>query len=109
MHPLHLAVERMDIAAARQLLVNGADPNAEEPTLGGARPLHLAIDIECEDACRRYDAGELESTPRSSISALLVEFGADPNLPDYSGQSALDWATERNHQQAVYLFTGKAT
>ena len=62
---LHHTIEEMDEHAVSALLQEGADPNQPDPEIGGFRPLHLAVDIECEDSCRRYDAGEKAARPRA--------------------------------------------
>ncbi|MFZ6756024.1 ankyrin repeat domain-containing protein [Undibacterium sp. Ji50W] len=104
MHPLHQAIESMDYDSVKCLLEAGADPNVPDAEFGGARPLHLSIDIECEESCRRYDKGEFGAVPSASISRLLIEFGANPYLCDPAGQSPIDWATHRNHGAALQLF-----
>jgi hypothetical protein len=101
---LHKAIEHMEVQQVRDLLGAGADPNAQDSELGGFRPLHLAVDIECEEACRRNDAGELDAAPRATISSLLMEAGADPDLTDFRGNTARSIAEERCHEQALELF-----
>jgi ankyrin repeat protein len=105
---LHFAVENMDFDLAVQLLDAGADPNFSDPEWSDVRPLHLAVDIECEDSCRREDDGDLNAQPNSIFTSLLVKYGASPHLPDNAGRTPLDWATERNHVQAIHLFHGLA-
>ncbi|MBO9481016.1 sigma-70 family RNA polymerase sigma factor [Salinisphaera sp. G21_0] len=39
------------------------------------------------------------------ICRLLLENGADPELPDYSGKKALDYAVEKKYQHLVNLLT----
>ncbi len=34
---------------------------------------------------------------------MLLEFGADPTLKDYKGQSALDMAHKKGHQDIIQL------
>lgn len=104
MLPLHLAVEHMNEAAIRELLGAGADPNAPDPELGGFRPLHVAVDIECEDSCYRYDMGDASAAPKATVSRILVGAGANPDLPDLQGRTARSIAKERLHAEALLLF-----
>jgi len=90
--------------APYELLGEGADPNQPDPDFGGFRPLHLAVDIECENSCRRYDAGDENARPKAIITTLLLNAGANPDLFDFHGQSARDIARERNHREADELF-----
>lgn len=101
---LHHAIEQMDIMAARFLLEQGANVNARDPEVGMATALHLAVGIECEDACRRYDSGDDDASPVPALTKLLLDFCADPSVPDAQGKTPHDWASERNHFQAMALF-----
>ena len=101
---LHQAVEQMDIGAAKTLLEQGAEVNARDPEFGMATALHLAVDIECEDACRRSDRGDAHAAPVPGLTQLLLDFGADPSLPDAGGRTPRDWAAERSHLAALALF-----
>lgn len=104
MTPLHAAIEHMDIPAVQDLLAAGVDPNHPDPEFGGFRPLHLAVDIECEEAIRRYDKGDADARPRATITRLLIDAGADPALLDGQGLSPRDIALERHHSEALALF-----
>src|SRR5471030_763018 len=105
MSPLHQAIENLDKCSVVELLDKGADPNQTDSDFGGFRPLHLAIDIECEDACRRYDSGAPYAQPHALLTELLLQAGADPNLPDEQGRTAWEIARKRNHQEALSLFS----
>lgn len=61
---------------ARLLLARGADPNARHATYYNATPLMLAVN--------NRDAGMVK---------LLLEAGANVNLTDKMGDSALNWCT----------------
>jgi len=104
MLPIHKAIEQMDEEMLITLLERGANPNEHDPELGGFTALHLAVDIECEEACLRYDRGELGAHPQARLSRLLVAAGANPNLTDSSGVTPLGMAEERNHTEALTLF-----
>jgi ankyrin repeat protein len=107
MFALHQAVERMDIHATRSLLEQGASVNAKDPEVGMATALHIAVDIECEDACRRSDSGDADAAPVPTLTKLLLDFCADPSIPDARGKTPRDWAIERNHFRAMTLFDTK--
>lgn len=101
--PLHSAIEHYEIEVLRQLLQAGADPNEPDPDFG-TRPLQLSVDIECEDACRREDAGDEDWKPHATLTAVLLLHGASPDLPDAKGETARLWAQRRRHEEAVKLF-----
>jgi len=107
MSPLNLAIERLDESAVASLLASGADANRPEPELGGFYPLQHAVDIECEESCRRYDMGDPEAKPRATVTRLLVDAGALPDLIDPKGRSARSDAEERLHVEALLLFGPK--
>ena len=107
MLPLHHAIEHTDERAVTALLQAGADTNQPDPELGGFRPLHLAVDVECEDSCRRYDNGDHEARPQATITRLLLDAGADPDLLDGNGRTVRTMAIERMHLEAVELFRGE--
>jgi len=98
----------MNVAALCELLSAGADPNAPDAELGGFRPLHLAVDIECEDSCYRYDMGDVSASPKATVSRILAEAGANPDLTDFKGNTARSIAKERLHVEAFLLFGPEA-
>jgi len=85
-HSLIRAVTDDDSGAVRALLAAGADVN--KPTSGGQTPLILAIVFR-----------------RLKILSLLLEAGADPQLRDDLGLSALDWAERKGFAEGVKLLT----
>jgi ankyrin repeat protein len=107
MFDLHQAIEKMDINAARSLLEQGANVNARDPEVGMATALHLAVDIECEDACRRSDSSDADASPVPTLTKMLLDFCADPSIPDAGGKTPHDWATERNHFRAMTLLDAR--
>lgn len=90
------------------LIESGAEVNLPDPELGGCYPLQLSVDIECEDSCRRYEMGDLQATPRATITRLLVCAGAEPDLIDPNGASARSWAEERDTYRR-YTFSTQGT
>jgi ankyrin repeat protein len=107
MFALSQAIENMDLASAKSLLEQGANVHARDPAVGMATALHLAVDIESEDACRRFDAGDAEASPVPLLTELLLDFGADPSLRDSDGKTPRDWATQRQHLAAIKLFEAR--
>lgn len=101
---LHHAIEGMDDTTAKYLLQQGAEVNASDPDMGGATALHLAVDIECEDSCRRFDEGDVNAVPIPTLTKLLLDYCADPTVCDASGKTPRDWAIERKHWEALKLF-----
>ena len=99
----------MDLGLASSFLEAGDDVNAPDPDHGQVTPLHMAVDIECEDACRRYDAGDQTAAPIATFTRLLLDYGANPNLPNGDGKTPLDWALARNHVEAAQLFLTHAS
>jgi len=72
------------IAAARLLIVVGADVNAKHAK--GGTPLHVAA-----------------SWNRRILCALLLANGADPNLKDENGKTPLAIAKEKDHKEIIEL------
>jgi len=74
------AIMNGDITLAKELLLNGHDPNERfvsdppnEPYSGHGRPaLHFAVSLH-----------------QNTITRLLLEGGADPNILDKSGEAAI--------------------
>ncbi len=91
--PLGLACFFGHIDAARLLLERGADPNTlarNEHIQAG--PLHSAVASEGKGPEVRY-----------GLAALLLDHGADPNLRQGSGFSALDAARQNGDQHVEEL------
>jgi ankyrin repeat protein len=76
--PLHSAVARRCLSAARILLDRGADVNARQT--GGFTPLHGAA-----------------ANGDRAMTELLIDRGADPSLRNDEGRTARDLALERGH------------
>ena len=91
--PLGLACFFGHIDAARLLLERGADPNTlarNEHIQAG--PLHSAVASEGKGPEARY-----------GLAALLLDHGADPNLRQGGGFSALDAARQNGDQHVEEL------
>lgn len=106
--PLHGAVGDIHTPEMTELLLDaGADVNARNDA--GIAPLHLAGSPQLADILVRRGADLnlrdgngrtpvwIHASERDGARVLLrlLELGADPNVPDRFGQTALDIATRR--------------
>lgn len=116
---LHRAVEQNQLEVIQLLIEKGADINAE--TAYGTTPLVLAATAGREDAVRllhahgaaldhRTKSGSTalslvsHSVPiRPNIVRLLLELGANPNIPDNSGRAALHWVAQDANVEIIKL------
>lgn len=94
-HPLGLACFFGHIDAARLLLERGADVN----TL--ARNEHIQT-AAIHAAAAAGDTGTGEQT-RYELVKLVLEHGADPNLPQGGGFRAIDAARQNGDERVVQL------
>ena len=83
--PMVVAAEHGQLAIVETLLARGADPL--KGTIGNRLPLHFAA-----------EGGHL-----SIVSLLLQQPSVDPNLKDYTGQTALFKAANNGHHDVVEL------
>ena len=90
-------MENSDVEAVWKLLVQGADPNEECADALGSL-LHHAISSEAA-------VSEEDEIPDSSVTALLIRYGADVNAIDSRGRTPLDFAVECHHYSAVAILT----
>lgn len=92
--PAHHAVEHDDAEALARLLAAGADP---DEVFSDMTLLTHAIDAEGD--------GSLQSGEPLTvhITAVLLAFGADPELADPDGRTPLDMAAHYGHDLAVNL------
>lgn len=103
--PLDCAVENMHGEIVRLLLSAGADVNTRDSF--GVTPLHRAIDIEVEDSNYAYDVEGVTRPPSTSITAILIEHGADPDATDKEGETPLQWAAKLGHEAGVELLRSR--
>ena len=92
--PAHQAVEQEDAEALARLLAGGSDP---DEVFGNMTLLTHAIDIEGD--------GSLQSGQPLTVhtTAVLLAFGADPELADPDGRTPMDMANRYGHDLAVKL------
>ncbi|MFE6554013.1 HD domain-containing protein [Streptomyces sp. NPDC057746] len=91
--PTLFAVEHQDVELLARLLDAGADPDEGN----GATPLTHAIEAEGD--------GALQSrTPLTvATTAVLLAYGANPALPDRTGETPLQVAERYDHGPAIRL------
>ncbi|MCX5262051.1 ankyrin repeat domain-containing protein [Streptomyces canus] len=81
--PAHHAVEHDDVETLARLLAKGADP---DEVFGNMTLLTHAIDAEGDGALQTGHPLTVHTT------AVLLAFGADPQLADPDGQTPMDLA-----------------
>lgn len=92
--PAHQAVENEDAEALAQLLAKGVDP---DEICGNMTLLTHAIDAEGDGALQSGSPLTVHTT------AVLLAFGADPQLPGPDGQAPMDLAVHYGHDLAIRL------
>ncbi|MFE1029682.1 ankyrin repeat domain-containing protein [Streptomyces sp. NPDC058818] len=92
--PAHHAVEHEDTETLARLLANGADPNE---VFSNMTLLTHVIDVEGH--------GSLQSGQPLTVhtTAVLLAFGADPELADPDGRTPMDMADHYGHDLVVQL------
>jgi ankyrin repeat protein len=101
------AIENFDEDKVRHLLKEGASVNIRG--YGGITPLHLAVDIEAEEALYRYDTKGDKTPPDGKLVNLLMAYGANVEAKDDNGETPLDWAKHRNHLAAIEAMLRKGS
>ncbi|MEU2183397.1 HDIG domain-containing metalloprotein [Streptomyces thermolilacinus] len=91
--PTLFAVEHQDVELLARLLDAGADPDEGS----GVTPLTHAIDTEGDGALQSGDP------LTAAMTAVLLAYGADPQLPDASGRTPLQVAEHYDHAPAIRL------
>ncbi|MFJ6252683.1 MULTISPECIES: ankyrin repeat domain-containing protein [unclassified Streptomyces] len=92
--PAHFAVEHEDAETLARLLARGADP---DEVFSNMTLLTHAIDTEGDGALQSGQPLTVHTT------AVLLAFGADPELADPDGHTPLDLATSYDHDLAIQL------
>ena len=115
--PIHVASE---VDALKLLIGKGADPNVQD--LVGNSPLHYAVADKDKERAKFLVqlesinvnlANEAGSTPLhltsgdSELANLLLEAGANPNLPDMNANTPLHLAVRGRHKESVKLMLEK--
>ncbi|MEV0470942.1 ankyrin repeat domain-containing protein [Streptomyces prunicolor] len=92
--PAHHAVEHDDAESLARLLADGTDP---DEVFSSMTLLTHAIDAEGD--------GSLQSGQPLTVhtTAVLLAFGADPELADPDGRTPMDMAKHYGHDLAVKL------
>ena len=91
---LGLAAHFGHAGVAQDLLAEGADPNARSSNAMGVRPIHAAV--------AHRDAAEALAVLR-----VLLDAGADVNLPQEAGWTALHQAAHRGWTDVVRLLLSR--
>ncbi|MFF1847988.1 ankyrin repeat domain-containing protein [Streptomyces sp. NPDC058217] len=92
--PAHWAVENEDAETLAQLLDAGTDPNEVED---GMTLLTHAIDAEGDGAMQQEEPLTVHTT------AVLLAYGADPQLADPQGNTPMSVAEHYGHELAIRL------
>lgn len=111
--PLLLAARSGDVDTARVLVEAGADVNATEPVLSfdarideeeaqtsGRSPLLVAAASRVVTSGWEYQL-EVKPSTHEDFALYLLDQGADPDLPDSIGRTALHAAVETNKVRLV--------
>ncbi len=85
--PLHYAVENEFLDIAKFLLDNGANVNAQDISIAGNTPL-----------------ANIAQNCSYKIAKLLLDYRADPTIPGWMNQSALDRAIKRKKDEGVKVY-----
>ncbi|MFD1149394.1 ankyrin repeat domain-containing protein [Saccharothrix hoggarensis] len=92
--PAHRAVEHGDLAELTRLLDQGVDP--DEVWSNTTLLLH-AIDVEADGANQTGEPLD------AACTAVLLAYGADPELPGPRGHAPRQFAADYGHDLAVRL------
>ncbi|MFE7546458.1 ankyrin repeat domain-containing protein [Streptomyces gardneri] len=92
--PAHFAVEHEDAETLARLLAAGADPNE---VLSNSTLLTHAIDTEGDGALQSGGPLTVHTT------AILLAFGANPQLADPDGVTPMQMAEQYDHTLAIEL------
>ncbi|WP_191871661.1 ankyrin repeat domain-containing protein [Streptomyces filipinensis] len=92
--PAHRAVEQEDAKILDRLLATGSNP---DEVFGNMTLLTHAIDAEGDGCLQSGQPLTVHTT------AVLLAFGADPELADPEGRTPMDMANRYGHDLAVKL------
>lgn len=92
--PAHQAVELEDAETLARLLAGGGDP---DEVFSNMTLLTHAMDAEGDGAVQSGKPLTVHTT------AVLLAFGADPELPDPDGRTPMEMAVNYDHHLAVTL------
>ena len=92
--PAHQAVEQEDAETLARLLAAGSDP---DEVFSNMTLLTHAIDAEGDGCLQSGQPLTVHTT------AVLLAFGADPELADPDGRTPMDMANHYGHNLAVKL------
>ncbi len=92
--PAHQAVEQEDAEALARLLAAGSDP---DEVCGNMTLLTHAIDVEGDVSLQSGQPLTVHTT------AVLLAFGAHPELADPDGHTPMDMASHYGHDLAIKL------
>ncbi|MFE4696868.1 ankyrin repeat domain-containing protein [Streptomyces sp. NPDC056738] len=92
--PAHFAVEHEDAETLARLLAAGSDPDEVQ---GTSTLLTHAIDVEGDSSLQSGHPLTVHTT------AVLLAFGADPQLADPDGHTPMDVAEQYDHTLAIAL------
>ncbi|MFJ7296478.1 ankyrin repeat domain-containing protein [Streptomyces collinus] len=92
--PAHHAVEHEDVETLARLPAGGSDP---DEVFSNMTLLTHAIDVEGDGSLQSGQALTAHTT------AVLLAFGADPELADPDGRTPMDMARHYDHGPAVKL------
>lgn len=92
--PAHQAVECEDVETLARLLADGTDP---DEVCCNLTLLGHAVDIEGDSALQSGRPLTVHTT------AVLLAFGADPQLPDPDGRTPMELAAHYAHRPAMRL------
>ncbi len=93
--PIHIAIEEMNLEAVELIIKANGNINLADGS--GTTPLHHAVDIEADSAWQK----QVEPVP--IISKYLLENGADANLANDEGRTAIDMARDYEYQAFLDL------
>lgn len=110
--PLHLACRNRQNAMVELLLSHGAKPSLSKRDSSGATPLHFAASTMIMKTSGWKYAGAIGSVyapttreikPSEELIEILLQAGADPNIPTNRGNTPLHTAAYQGHLKVVML------